>query len=93
MEEPNSTMTTDLKALIHTVISNYEIGLTFNAHDFITKFKGLYPQVYADYEERSSVQTINSRIAWILSKYDDELGVMKVGFDADERVSTWKRIR
>lgn len=91
-DSDNLQMKNILKDLCPLIVSTYKLNEIFTAHDFINRFKRNCSEVYAYYLERYSEQFLNSRIAWVLSKYEDELGVVKTGIDDEENVSTWRRI-
>lgn len=79
-----------LKSNFISVLSDYSSGSVFNALDFIAKFKENNEEVYNDFLERYGQQQLHARIGWVLSKYDDELGIQRIG--TEENVSKWRKL-
>lgn len=85
-------MNKELKGLYPQILSQYQSEEVFDAHDFICKFQRNYMTVYNDYLVHYGMTFLHSRLAWILSKYHDELGVIKIGHDAKSNTSVWRKL-
>lgn len=76
-----------------TTIQSYRMGQTFTAHDFIGRFKSRNEELYNGLLNQHGEQTLHQCIGRALLSYDGITPVEKLGVDAVENVSTWRRIR